>query len=102
MNNFRMSLLKERAAEIRPDLDRAREITEKAHAENSSELTPEESGPRRLVRFVHRGQVPATFVQGHGRPGRCQDAARRQQGTVTLWCCRGVTMERMPRSQCIQ
>ena len=33
MNEFRMGLLKDRAAAIRPDLDRAREITQKAENE---------------------------------------------------------------------
>jgi hypothetical protein len=41
MNNFRMGLLKERAAEIRPDLDHAREIIQKAEGEKR-DLTPEE------------------------------------------------------------
>jgi hypothetical protein len=41
MNEFRMGLLKDRAAAIRPDLDRAREITQKAENERR-DLTPEE------------------------------------------------------------
>ena len=41
MNTFRMELLKDRAEKIRPDLSKAREITEKAEAEKR-ELTDEE------------------------------------------------------------
>ena len=41
MNTFRMELLKDRAENIRPDLSKAREITEKAEAEKR-ELTDEE------------------------------------------------------------
>jgi hypothetical protein len=41
MNTFRHGLLKDRAAAIRPDLDRAREVIEKAETERR-ELTPEE------------------------------------------------------------
>ena len=41
MNEFRMGLLKERADDIRPDLTKAREIIEKAEAENR-DLTDEE------------------------------------------------------------
>jgi hypothetical protein len=41
MNEFRMGLRKDRAAAIRPDLDRAREITQKAENERR-DLTPEE------------------------------------------------------------
>ena len=37
MNEFRMGLLKERAAQIRPDLDHVREITEKAEAERRAD-----------------------------------------------------------------
>ena len=41
MNTFRHGLLKERAEKIRPDLDRAREVIEKAEAKHR-DLTPEE------------------------------------------------------------
>jgi hypothetical protein len=41
MNNFRMGLLKERAEAIRPDLTKAREITEAAEREHR-DLTDEE------------------------------------------------------------
>jgi hypothetical protein len=41
VNTFRHGLLKERAEKIRPDLDRAREVIEKAEAEHR-DLTPEE------------------------------------------------------------
>ena len=52
MNEFRMSLLKDRADKIRPDLTKARQILEKAADENREPTADEKA-------FVDRPQAGA-------------------------------------------
>src|SRR6478672_6322409 len=126
MNEFRMSLLKERAEKIRPDLTKARQMMEQAEAEKR-DLTDEEKafteptlktardiadsmaktrdedatikaikgefadvmGPMAggdLSLSGSGGKSRRLSFAWHGFSGRQADAARRHEGTGTLWC----------------
>jgi hypothetical protein len=80
MNEFRMSLLKERADKIRPDLTKARQMMEEAEAEKR-DLTDEEKAfteptlktARDIADSMAKTTPPAESRRRHTRP-RCLPA----------------------------
>jgi hypothetical protein len=65
MNEFRMGLLKDRAAAIRPDLDRAREITQKAENERR-DLNPGAGDRRAHVTWCPSSRILPPTVRCRG------------------------------------
>ena len=88
MNTFRHGLLKERAEKIRPDLDRAREVIEKAENERRELTDAGEGGHRAGAQGGqgHRRRAPRAARGGRDQGGhqrrvrRCAGPAERHPG----------------------